>query len=1074
MSQLNSKASIDDILQKAKIGIWVVEQKDGGTIKMYADSQMCELIGIDENSEPDKVYSFWYDHIHPDHYEEVNQMIAQASEGRPTEVVYPYYHPTKGMITVRCSAVNVTMDNGLLRFEGTHQEVTTFSHLRKENKKIDELIKLLASDYLGFYYVNLDDESGVIVNIDDNVVDTQQNLSKSSSLREAFGRYIATAVHPEDRDKMRKALETENIRQKLKNDKSFTEVFRRNLNGEFFYCDMKVTKYEPLHDMPHNVSIGFTLANSERQEEIKLRKKLEQNLQIIDVLASEFEAVFYVNLETDEMSNYSHKKDSGRVVDKCFSSGIKYSEAYKLFLESKVLPEDVAMMTQRGSFENIVKELKSKKTYTTIYRSEHGGYAEMKFVKVGNEDENPKAVALGFADRDSEIRQKKEEEKRLKRNIDIMEILASEYSSVYYVDLTTDDIDTYTMNEETESEFGQIFRSGIKYTQAYQMYVDTLVYEEDREMMLKAGSLYNILNELGNKKTFITQYRSVGNGEPHYCEMKFVKVGEDENPNAVALGFSDKDEVIRTEKKNKETIERDMAVISGLSDDFGCVVYVDYNTYEEIHYRYEPKFEQNIPGWTKLNNFQERIELLINTIMHPDDRASFKEATRHDVVLESIKKDKVYFVNFRTLIGDEVTYYQAKFVRDDYSDTHLIAGFHNVDEETKREMNALQKAETASKAKSTFLFNMSHDIRTPMNAIMGFTDMAIKNIDNKDRTMESLRKVKSSSEYLLSLINDILDMSRIEADKMDLEETPHDLFQCGQDVLPMLRDLAEQKELRFTSDFLNITDRYVYLDYLRMNQALINLVSNAVKYTKEGGRVWFNVKQTKKPENGYAEYEFSVKDTGIGMSQEFIKTAFDTFSREKNSTISKQQGTGLGLAITKRIIEKMNGTITIESEQGVGSLFTVTVPFRIVENPKEVEEAQSKMSVEEVKLEGKRVLIVEDNELNREISVDILSDAGLLVEEAEDGQVALYKVLEKGADYYDAILMDIQMPVMDGYEATREIRKRFPDEHIPIIALSANAFNEDKIKAVEAGMDDHQSKPIVISQLFETLKKYIK
>lgn len=1073
MSQYDFRANSEQFLNNIKMGLWVVENREGIKPVMYVDEKMRELIGSDENFSPDETYSFWYDRISPDNYEEINKMLAEDKIGKCSEIKYSYFHPTKGMIHVRSQSVCSSMANGITKFEGVLQEVPGIGNSQTDVKRTDELMKLLAGDFLGLYYVNLNDETGFIFNVDDLIKgDTEKNLSEAMNLREAFGKFIATVVHKEDRENMRKALENETIRERLRTEKSFTEVFRRNFNGNYLYCEMKVTKYEPKDEPAVNVAIGFLLADKERQEQIKIQRKMEQNLQIIDGLASEYEAVFYVNLATDEMSNYSRKTLINQEEDNVFVSGIRFSEAYRLFLEKRVYPEDREMMASVGTVGNIMRELKEKKSFVTIYRSQSGKYCEMKLVKAGDAQGTPKDVALGFANKDAEIRFKQEEEKRIKRNIDIIEILASEYSAVYYIDLTTGDIDSYSMNKETESELERFFKNGIKYEEAYTKYVDSLVFEEDREMMMRAGSLYNILNELSNKKTFTTRYRSVENEIPRYCEMKFVKVGDDENPSAVAVGFSDKDEVIRTEIETKERLERDMAVISGLSDDFSCVLYVNYYTFEEVHYRIDPMFEKHIPDWMTINNFQKRIELIIDTIVHPDDRNAFREASKRDKVISAIKKENVYYVNFRTLIDDEETYYQAKFVRDENSDTHLIAGFRNVDAETKREMSALKKAETASKAKSTFLFNMSHDIRTPMNAIMGFTDMAIKNIDNKDRTMDSLRKVKSSSEYLLSLINDILDMSRIEADKMELEEVPHDLFQCGQDILPMLRDLAEQKELCFSSDFINIRDRYVYLDYLRMNQALINLVSNSVKYTNEGGRVWFNVKQIKEAENGIAYYEFTVKDTGIGMSKEFLKTAFDTFSREKTSTISKQQGTGLGLAITKRIVEKMNGEIKVESEQDVGSMFTITVPFRIVDNPEEVEQAQSKTSDEEINLNGKRILIVEDNELNREISVDILADAGLVVEEAEDGKVAYDMVVEKGADYYDAILMDIQMPVMDGYESTRAIREKFPDKRIPIIALSANAFNEDKAKAIEAGMDDHQSKPIVVSQLFETLKKY--
>ena len=290
-------------------------------------------------------------------------------------------------------------------------------------------------------------------------------------------------------------------------------------------------------------------------------------------------------------------------------------------------------------------------------------------------------------------------ENAARRDREIIGILASEYSSVYYIDLTTDGLTPYTMNEETETTFGSVFRSGITYSEAYKLYVDKLIYDADKQMMLKAGSIENIKYELANKKTFLTQYRSSDN---KYSEMKFVKVGGDnDEPLAVALGFADRNKEIRAELERAAADARDRAVISGLSDDFGCVVYVGFDDRSEIHYRFDPLFEKHIPNWSTINNFGDRLNTLIETVMHPDDRKEFYEATREDIVHESVNRDGVYYVNFRTLINGEVTYYQAKFVKDENSDDHVIAGFHNVDEETKRELQALDRAEVASRHSSS-------------------------------------------------------------------------------------------------------------------------------------------------------------------------------------------------------------------------------------------------------------------------------------------------------------------------------------------------------------------------------------
>ena len=806
-----------------------------------------------------------------------------------------------------------------------------------------------------------------------------------------------------------------------------------------------------------------------RREEM-LREQ-EKNMEIIRILASEYTSVYYIDLEADELTPYSMNKETETEFGRIFRSGIHYSDAFRMYVDSLIFSEDKPRMLKTGSIGNILKELRNKKTFVTTFRSSDGAYSEMKFVKVGNEDGIPKAVALGFADKDAELRAKEEEEKILRRNIDIIEILASEYSSVYYIDLETDELDTYTMNKETEVEFGSVFRSGIKFSEAYKMYVDTFVYPEDREMMRRTGTIYNILRELISKKTFITQYRD---NEGRYCEMKFVKVGEEENPQAVALGFANKDKEIREKIRRSEEDARDQAVISGLSDDFGCVVYAGFDDYSEIHYRFSSGFEKYVPGWTEISDFRVRLNTLINTVMHPDDRETFFAATRPEIVRENIDRDGVYFVNFRALLDGELTYYQAKFVRDENSPDHVIAGFHNVDEATKREMDALDKAEEASRAKSSFLFNMSHDIRTPMNAIVGFTAMAKKYLDNPEKTADYLNKIDVAGNQLLALINQVLEMSRIESGKIDLQDEKADISENIKVTQTIYGGQAEARGLKFTSRLINIQHNNVITDADRMKQIVANIIGNAIKYTPEGGSIDFTVEEKPCTREGYGVYVFTTKDTGIGMSQEFLAHVFDEFSREKTSTVSKIQGTGLGMSIVKHLTELMGGTIDIQSEKGKGTVITVTMPMRI--DTEAADESRKEDKIEGLSLRGMKILLVEDNEMNREIAGEILSDHGIVVSEADDGDVAVKIMTEAKPGDFDVILMDVQMPRMNGYEATKAIRA-LPDQGIstiPIVAMTANAFEEDRKNAFAAGMNAHLAKPIDIEKLVSTLSSFKK
>ena len=387
--------------------------------------------------------------------------------------------------------------------------------------------------------------------------------------------------------------------------------------------------------------------------------------------------------------------------------------------------------------------------------------------------------------------------------------------------------------------------------------------------------------------------------------------------------------------------------------------------------------------------------------------------------------------------------------------------------------DALSKAEAASKAKSAFLFNISHDIRTPMNAILGFNNRAIRNIDDKEKVLDSLNKANLSGESLLGLINDILDMSRVESGKATINHDKADMNKSFIGIEPMLRELAEAKNIDLSFTVGDIKHRYNYVDFSHTERVLVNIITNAIKYTPEGGKVDVSVCELDEEKDGKPLYRFTVADNGQGMSEEFQQQMYEEFSREKNTTQSGVVGTGLGLALSRSLVDLMGGRISCESRLGEGTTFTIDLPFEI-RDPEQAEEIESDGETTGFSLGGKRILLVEDNEMNMEIATELLEDEGALVYGVENGLEAVNEVKKKHAKYYDCILMDIQMPVMNGYEATKAIRELPPHEyHIPIIAVSANAFEEDRQKSLAAGMDDHIAKPIDVKVLKETLARYL-
>lgn len=377
----------------------------------------------------------------------------------------------------------------------------------------------------------------------------------------------------------------------------------------------------------------------------------------------------------------------------------------------------------------------------------------------------------------------------------------------------------------------------------------------------------------------------------------------------------------------------------------------------------------------------------------------------------------------------------------------------------------LVQARNESMAKTMFLSNMSHDIRTPMNAVMGFSAIAAKHIDEKERVLDCLSKITVSGSHLLGLIDDILDMSRIENGKLTLDEKTYRFSELLDGLFSIIKPQAAAKGLAFHIDIPGqFLQAEVLCDKLRFQQIFLNLFSNAIKFTQMGGSILFSVRQRKKTDGQCLFCEFRVKDNGIGMSREFQSHIFEAFERER--TESGVQGTGLGMAITKNLVEKMGGSITVESEPGRGTEFLVKLDMHLQKGQVEKSCIPEKIEAPETFV-GKRVLLVEDNELNREIAKELLTDAGFLAEEAENGQNAVEKIENASTGYYDLVLMDVQMPVMNGYEATKAIRglKNREKARIPIVAMTANAFETDKHQAMQSGMDAHIAKPIRMEEL---------
>nr|WP_296486151.1 response regulator [uncultured Acetatifactor sp.] len=671
-------------------------------------------------------------------------------------------------------------------------------------------------------------------------------------------------------------------------------------------------------------------------------------------------------------------------------------------------------------------------------------------------------------------------------------------------------------------------------------------------------------------------------------------------------------------QQEKQNERRQMELVKALSIDYSLVCYFDLETGsgrllqdDEGRQIFGSVFDGNI-------SLEESMGRYIEEFVYEEDQDMLRQASLPGKIKQELEEKMQYYVNYRVHGAEGVRYFQVKAVRAGAWDDEtrgIVLGFRSVDDEIRSEMeqkrlleDALLQANKASKAKSVFLSNMSHDIRTPMNAIVGFTALAITHVDHREQVEEYLKKIMTSGNHLLSLINDVLDMSRIESGKIHLEEKPCSL----PDILHGLRNILQAdinaKQLELYMDTVDVWDEEIYCDKLRLNQVLLNLLSNSVKYTGAGGIVSMRVTEKAGAPAGHAIYEFCIRDTGIGMSEEFVAHIFEPFEREENTTISGIQGTGLGMAITKNIVDMMNGTIEVKSEQGVGTEFRACFTFRLdtgVKEPYDIaelkncralvvdddfntcdsvsymlqqigmraewtlsgkeavlrthqalmrgdsysvyiidwllpdmngievtrrirkemgeevpvivltaydwsdiedeakeagvtafcskplflselrsclrsvinaeEEEEEKEQEELVRHHTGRILLAEDVELNQEIAVAILGDAGFTTEVAENGRIAVEMLRKSQPGYYQLVLMDVQMPVMNGYEAAKAIRKLENRKlaSIPIIAMTANAFEEDRKEALASGMNGHIAKPIDVDNLISTLDEIL-
>ena len=480
--------------------------------------------------------------------------------------------------------------------------------------------------------------------------------------------------------------------------------------------------------------------------------------------------------------------------------------------------------------------------------------------------------------------------------------------------------------------------------------------------------------------------------------------------------------------------------------------------------------------------FSEWIRYTYENVVIRELSPDYLEQFNNANLMERLRREESFVYRHKTHPNKRgMQYFEARVVRlaVDAQSFKVILGYRPIDDivaeelKTQRKLEqAVKAAQEASNAKSAFLFNMSHDIRTPMNAIIGYTELLKKNGADADRRNDYIAKIEASSQYLLALLNDVLEMARIESGKVTLDETLENARVIMDDLICVFENMMQEKHITFRYE-AHVQHEYLYCDVVKVKEVMLNILSNAFKYTLPGGCIDYQLDELPSDRPGVSLFRAVVKDNGIGMSEAFLATIFDSFTRERTSTESGQNGTGLGMAITKKLIELMGGTIEIESAPGCGTTVTATFPHRIGEKPQP--DTVHGLQKTALLFEGRRVLLAEDNDLNAEIAEELLEMDGLAVERARDGIECIGMLEQRPAGYYDLILMDIQMPHMDGYKATSVIRNLADPRlaGIPIIAMTANAFDEDRKKALRTGMNAHIAKPMDLQKLEKTIRELL-
>lgn len=1128
----------------------------------------------------------------------------------------------------RCSFFSVNKDEN-----GKNSTVLcTFRNITNEKEVVesqDNLIQALALSYSNIYAVDMNTCQAVCYRMGKTMSSRYGHKFVAGNYEKNVSTYVKNDVFPEDRRLFDQVRTIDGVRDLLSNKVAFYFNYRVFRDGTVQYYQCQLVK--PRRERNEFV-IAFKNVDEEKKQEFAQKREVEKALasvekinemlldemEITNALTKEYPDVFLINFEKN--STVTVKVRGKMIAEEDRSAGRAYDSTWRSYISGYVVREDKGKLKEAVSAAAVKRALQNSDEYPCSFRMKKNGvlhHCQAVFMRVYSRHNADGQIILGIRNVDAIVEEESKHAKIQEEQLRIINALSQEYHSLFKIDSRTGEMSLYrTDGMGMSAELIDKLISIGNYEFVLAKYIDNFIVPEDRDRIRASSKLEVLLEKVPEVGLYKQGYRRQMNGVVSYYEMNVVKTTDESGTVTFILGMRDVDDETRRQLNQAKKIEAQRDIIEGLASEYYSVLLVDPATDTVTAYRSEDEDGQAIAQHFHRHGYcwSKGIRSYAEELVSDSSREEFLKKLSLDYIRNGISD---YSLTYEKLKSNGVMYLQARvsFVREENGSFVVVIGTRNVDDLIKKEREqelALQEAyfaaETASKAKTDFLSNMSHDIRTPMNGIIGMTAIAIAHIDDKDRVYDSLQKITHASKHLLSLINEVLDMSKIESGKVNLVEEEFTLSDLIDNLMTMNSSQIEEHHHELSVNISGVVHEAVVGDSLRIQKVFTNILSNAIKYTPDGGKIKLSISEKPSNQAKIGFYEFVFEDNGIGISEDFIGKVFEPFARASDSRVDKIQGTGLGMSISRNLVRMMGGDIVVQSKLNEGSRFIVTMYLKLQDSSevrydkfvdldvlvaddddtslesccgmlndfgmkaegvstgaeavekvvlhhlqkrdyfacildwkmpdmdgiaatkairkavgKDVpiiiisaydwsdieqearaaganafiskplfrskvaktfsalvggDEEQPETSIigfENIDLSNRRALVVEDNQLNAEIAGEILKMTGLSVEFATNGKEAVDKMAESPDGYFDIVFMDIQMPIMNGYDATRAIRAMNRDycKQVPVIAMTANAFAEDVQAAKTVGMNEHIAKPLDLNKLAKTLCKWL-